>query len=280
MDCVTVLRGKKIILFGASRGIGFNIASHLLSKGSEVTISSGNEANLNAAQQELGKQFTFAKVSKIQADFNKPASLDTALNPLLKQGAFNAVVISSAVLGPSGDFTKTDLEYWRYTFDVNVFGPIFLVHYLLRHNLICKNGKIIFLSGGISGPDPYFISFSSSKHALNGFAYSLAYQLAKKDIWVNSILPGSYHTDMNKTRIARGLDNIGSDNYLLALSRVKEDETAKYHKLYSLMEWLCSPLSDGIYGRLISAQYDDWQNHAERLKDERDELYRIVRKKD
>lgn len=280
MDCSKALHGKKIILFGASRGIGFNIASHLLSKGSEVTISSGNEANLNTAQQELKKQFPSVKVSKIKADFNKPLSLETALRPLLGQGAFYAVIISSAVLGPSGDFTKTDLTCWGPTFDVNVFGPIVLLHYLLRHNLISKNGKIIFLSGGISGPDPYFISFSASKHALNGFAYSLAYQLAKKDIWVNSVLPGSYHTEMNKTRIARGLDNIGSDNYLLALSRLAEDEIEKYQKLHYLIEWLCSPLSDGIYGRLISAQYDDWQNHVERLKDERDELYKIVRKKD
>ena len=87
-----------------------------------------------------------------------------------------------------------------------------------------KNGKIIIISGGISSPDPYFSSFSSTKYALYGFFNSLAYQLSRENIWVNSILPGSYHTQMNKTRIERGPESIGHENFEIALSRVNEDE--------------------------------------------------------
>lgn len=273
---------KKIIIFGASRGIGFNIASHLITNGSDVTISSGNEENLNSALLDLKEKFPNSQnISKITVDFSQYTSLDESLSPLLDIGyVFDTIIISSAVLGPSGDFAETKFEDWLDTFDVNVFGCAKLIHFFLENNLIGKNGKIIIMSGGISSPDPYFISFSATKHALNGFAYSLSHQLCDKGIWINSVLPGSYHTKMNEIRIERGPKDIGKDNYELAISRINDDETEKYEKLYNLIDYLCSSSSNGIYGRLISAQYDNWQNNIERLKDQDDDLFKIIRKKD
>ena len=280
MDYGRGLSERNVIVFGASRGIGFNIASHLIAKGSNVSISSGNINNLNMAFDALKKQYPAAQnISKLRADLYSHSTLEAELAPLRQCDAFDAVVISSAVLGPSGDFAQTSIAQWVDTFHVNVFGPAALVHYFLQCELLRKNGKIIFISGGISGPDPHFISFSSTKHALNGFAYSLAHQLAEREIWANSVLPGSFHTQMNKTRIERGLENIGYDNFQLALSRINEDEADKYQKLYALMEFLCSAASDGIYARLISAQYDDWKNNVSRLKNKQDDLYTMIRKK-
>ncbi len=282
MDYGKELSNKKNIIFGASRGIGFNIASNLVLKGSDVIISSGNDGNLNIALSALKSAFPLAKnLAKIRVDLNSTQLLETDLSPLLELGyPFDSIIISSGILGPSGDFAKIDLSEWLNTFNINVFGSAKLIHYFLKNNLIRKNGKIIILSGGISGPDPYFISYSATKHALNGFAYSLSHQLSKQSIWINSVLPGSYNTAMNQNRIERGPENIGHDNFQLSLSRIGEDETLKYQKLNSLIEFLCSSGSNGIYGRLISAQYDDWQNNINRLKNEQDDLYRIMRTKD
>lgn len=278
MDYGSERREKRIAIFGASRGIGFNIASHLLEKGADLTITSGNADNIHAAFAELSARFPTAKLTEMVVDLENYTSLDQALSPLSEP--FNAIIISAAVLGPSGDFSETDFAEWVKPFNVNIFGAAKLVHYLLKQNLLRENGKIIILSGGISTPDPYFISFSATKHALNGFTYSLSYQLAEKNIWVNSVLPGSYHTRMNETRIARGPESIGQANYAVALSRIQEDDAAKYQKLNALIDFLCSHSANGVYGRLISAQHDDWQNNLERLKNENDELYKIIRKKD
>jgi 3-oxoacyl-[acyl-carrier protein] reductase len=281
MDYGAELRGKKIIVFGASRGIGFNIAVYLAGRGGEVVISSGNKTNLHASFMLLKKQRPSAQhLSHIRVDFSCQDSLEADLNVFKEQGQpFDVIIFSSGVLGPSGDFAQVDFAEWTDTFNINLFGPIKLIQYFLKNGLIRKNGRVICLSGGISGPDPYFIAYSATKHALNGFAYSLAYQLFKKEIWVNSILPGNYNTGMNQERIELGPEKIGQENYKISLARLNEDDGPKYEKLYALIEFLCAPAADGIYGRLISAQYDDWQNHVKRLKDERDELYKIVRKK-
>ena len=192
---------------------------------------------------------------------------------------FKALVFSSAILGPSGSFYNTNLFEWTKTFHVNSFAPAYIIQFFLQNNLLCKDSKIIILSGGISGPDPFFNSFSASKHALNGFIYSLSYELANKNIWVNSILPGSYHTRMNEQRIQRGPDNIGSENYKIALSRKYENDEIKYQKLNNLIEFLCSPSSNGIFARLISAQYDCWEDNVDRLKNKDNNLYKIIRTK-
>jgi short-subunit dehydrogenase len=278
MDYKEELSNKKVIVFGGSRGIGLNIASHLIAKNSDVCVSSGNEDNLNTALNDLKKKFPSAKnIYKIFIDLSEYGLLDAALSPLLKH-EFDSIIFCSAVLGPSGDFAKTDLVDWFNTFNVNIFGCAKIVHYFLKNNLIRKNGKIIVMSGGISMPDPYFISYSATKHALNGFIYSLSHQLAKKNIWVNSVLPGSFNTRMNEIRIERGAESIGIDNFKLSLSRINKDETKQYQKLHHLVEFLCSSISDSVYGRLISAQNDDWQNNIERLKNEKDDLYKIIRK--
>ena len=278
MDYSKDLIGKKIIIFGASRGIGFNIASSLLAKGADVIISSGNENNLNDALLRLKQKHPTKNVDKVIADLSNHETLDDALSPLLNQ-KFDAMILSAAVLGPSsGDFSKTDLEDFISAFNVNLFGNVKLVHFFLEKNLLHKNSKILIMSGGISSPDPYFIAYSSTKHALNGFAYSLSYQLSAREIWVNSILPGSYNTDINKTRIERGPESVGITNFRISLARANEDDTEKYQKLNQLIEFLCSSSSNGVYGRLISAQYDDWENNVERLKSDKDDLYKIIRK--
>lgn len=280
MDWGEELRGKKIIVFGASRGIGFNIAVYLAGRGVEVVISSGNTTNLQAAFTLLKKQCPSAHhLDRIRVDFGRQETLEADLNTLKEQGqSFDAIIISSGVLGPSGDFAQVDFAELTDTFNINLFGPIKLIQYFLKHGLIRKNSRVICLSGGISGPDPYFIAYSATKHALNGLAYSLAYQLFKYEIWVNSILPGNFNTGMNQDRIERGPEKVGQENYKISLARLHEDDGPKYEKLFALIEFFCAHAADGIYGRLISAQYDDWQNHVERLKDERDELYKIVRK--
>ena len=146
-------------------------------------------------------------------------------------------------------------------------------------HLINDNAKIIFISGGISAPDPYFTSFNASKHALNGFANSLSEQLYNNKIWVNSILPGSYNTKMNKIRIMRGPKQIGRENYKIALSRVNQNEEILYKNLNELIFFLCSDRSNEITGRTISAQYDNWKKNIKFIKNNNNNLYKIIREK-
>lgn len=272
-------KAKKIIILGGSRGIGLQVSKHLLRQGYDVVISSGKQKNLQSAIVALKTEIKSVKHPRsLLLDLSDVKTLNTQLETLNEfHGGFDGVILNAATLGPTGEFEKLRFDEWISAFNVNLFGHVKCLQFLLANSLLNRNSRIIAMSGGISAPDPRFTSFSSTKHALNGFCLSLAHELHTKEIWVNSILPGSFHTKMNEARIERGPDSIGQQNYELCKSRIFEKEEPKYQKLFNLIDWLCSKESEGVFGRLISAQYDDWINNSERLRDSGDTLFKIVR---
>ena len=147
-----------IVIFGASRGIGMQIASNLLKIKHNILISSGNKLNLDKAFEKLREQSSYKNnLQSILLDFEDHNSISKNLLPILKLNQmFNVLIFSSAVLGPSGCFSDVDIIDWKKTFNVNVFGPASVIQFFLKYNLLERNSKIIILSGGISSPDPFF----------------------------------------------------------------------------------------------------------------------------
>ena len=280
----TALRNKRILIIGSSRGMGLKIAQFLQKHSDEIIISSSNKKNIEIAYSNLIKlkntNLNIKKIHKLKIDIANFSSINQTSKKLKKIFIkIDVVIFSAASLGPSGKIENNNFSSWCKTFDTNIFGPVKMIQCLIKNKSFIDNSKIIFISGGISSPDPYFTSFNASKHALNGFTISLSEQLYQNNIWVNSILPGSYHTQMNKIRIKRGPKQIGERNFKIAKSRINQNESKLYDNLNRLIKFLCSNKSNKVTGRVISAQYDNWEDNIGKIKKSENELYKIVRKK-
>ena len=129
-------------------------------------------------------------------------------------------------------------------------------------------GKIVNISGGgATNPLPRISSYAASKAAVVRLTETLALELAADRIDVNAVAPGALNTRLVQQIIAAGPEKVGADFF--AKNKKWSEEGATPPELGAgLCVWLASDESDGVTGRLLSAQWDPWKDLAAR----RDEL--------
>jgi len=203
---------KRIALVtGANKGIGYETARQLASRGVTILLGAREEQRGKAAAAKL--QSEGLDVQFLRLDVNDQTTREAARRFIEdKFGRLDILVNNAAValdmnLKPS----EVDMQTLRKTFDTNFFGVISVTQALLP--LIRKSdaGRIVNVSSGLGSltqnSDPSWefypvklLAYNASKTALNAFTVMLAHELKDTAIKVNSADPGFTATDMNDHR--------------------------------------------------------------------------------
>jgi 3-oxoacyl-[acyl-carrier protein] reductase len=176
------LGGKRVLVTGASKGLGFAIAAELIREGANVAICARNEEEVLAAGRELGAGHAEA------ADVTDPdqvhAFVDHSAQAL---GGIDALVNNAGRAHPGGFETLSD-EDWTADLDVKLFALIRCCRAVLPHLRSAGGGRIVNI-GAVYGryPDPVFFGTSVNRAAGNSFTKTLALELAKDGILVNGV---------------------------------------------------------------------------------------------
>lgn len=191
-----ILKGKKALVTGASRGIGAAIAKGLAAEGADVAItyekSADRAAEVVRAIEALGRQTVAIKADSADAAAVQ-ASVDKAAAEL---GGLDILVNNAGILrvGDLKDLSLADIDA---ILDVNVRSPIVASKAALAH--LGKGGRIINIGSLFAERVPASVVgvYAGSKSALVAFTKGLARELGPKGITVNLLQPGSIDTDMN-----------------------------------------------------------------------------------
>jgi NAD(P)-dependent dehydrogenase (short-subunit alcohol dehydrogenase family) len=184
------LQNKKILITGASSGIGRATAIECSKMGAAVIITARNEERL----QETFSRLEGHGHKKIIADLTITNDIDTLvesidhLNGLVNNAGINKLL-------PPQFINENDLNM---IFRTNTIAPILLIQKLLKKKKIQKGASIVFTSSiaGIYGATPANSMYSSSKGAINGFMMNIALDLINKGIRCNSVNPGHIKTNI------------------------------------------------------------------------------------
>ena len=277
---VKALKGKNIIITGASRGLGVHIAKAMWESGASLLLVARSKDALNDIQKRLESESLPGQVVHIAvADLR----LATAIDKIIQKGRriwkrLDGVVNNAGILGPIGPVWENHWEAWEETLRVNLLAPVALCRACVVWMKESGQGKIINLSGGgATGPRPNFSAYAVAKTGIVRFTEILAEEVMDLNIQVNSIAPGALNTDMLEIVLKEDPENVGVKEYDSAL-RQRESGGTSPQRAAELCVFLASSASDGITGKLISAIWDPWESLQDHLSDlEQNDIYTLRR---
>jgi NAD(P)-dependent dehydrogenase (short-subunit alcohol dehydrogenase family) len=209
---VTRFAGRRAVVTGGLSGIGEAVAKRIAAEGGRVAIWDMQGA--------------------IKTDISNYDSVQAAMAETLKQlGGVDILVNSAGIAGPTATVVDLKIDDWHRTVAINLNGTFFTNRAVVPHMVAQNYGRIVNIAS-IAGKEgnPNASAYSASKAAVIGFTKSLAKELAKTAITVNSVTPAAVRTPI--------FDQIPQSHVDFMLSKIPMGRLGKVDEVASLVCWL------------------------------------------
>ncbi len=186
------LTGKVAVVTGSSRGLGLASARALVAEGCHVCISGrGDEALSGAALDLAASAVAPAEVLAVRADLSTEQGMRDVVEATLARFGGVDVLVNNVALARGGDVVTTTDADWQEAFDQTLF-PAIRASRLVVPSMRERGGGVIVIISSIFGREAGGrMTYNAVKAAEISLGKSLAQQLAKDNIRVNSVSPGS-----------------------------------------------------------------------------------------
>jgi NAD(P)-dependent dehydrogenase (short-subunit alcohol dehydrogenase family) len=247
----------KILIAGATSGIGRFLAERLLEAGHDVW---GFARSLEGALAHARYRAFACDVAEWEPVEQLAKTIATETERL------DAIVVCAALQGPIGPAMTLDPKTWSHAVRVNLDGTFHVLRAfaaLLRPEGGARAKILCFSGGGASKPRPNFSAYAASKTGVVRLVETLAEEWRESAIDINSIAPGTLATRMTEEILRNSAETAGQAE--IATARATLDAGPEnFERLGRLVDFLLSPESDEISGRLISAAWDPWEQFGEK----------------
>jgi hypothetical protein len=185
------LTGRRVLVTGASSGIGAATSRSIVGCGGSVAMLARRKDRLDELSEELGERAT-----AIPVDVTNLTALEAAIDEAARSlGGLDGVV---AVAGKSmfGGITTGTPQRWRELMDLNLIGPLATVRYAFGHFLPTGRRDVVVVgSAGAITAMPGVGIYGASKRGLRAACDSLRLELAPAGVNVSLIMPGMFATE-------------------------------------------------------------------------------------
>ena len=232
------LKNKKILITGATGGIGHSLVKKFYELGSSILATGTNENKLNKLQNE----FNGIKVKSFKLD--QHLEIEKFIDTCHTQLEGIDVLINNAGITLDNISIRLADENWKKVIDINLTSSFLMCKHVIKKMLKNKKGKIINITSIVAHTGNLGqANYAASKAGIIGFSKSLAIEYAKKNINVNCISPGFIKTEMT--------DKINEDFKKLLISKIPSGDLGKGEDVANCAAFLSSDMSDYITGETI-----------------------------
>lgn len=245
------LTGKRVVITGGSRGIGYACAQLFATEGCEVHIASSSQAALDAASTKL-KADTGAAVTSHCADLSRPEGIE-ALRALVTG---TDILVNNAGAIPGGGLADIDAQRWRESWNLKMFGYIDLTRIALAPMMERRAGVIVNVLG-IAGAAPRhdYICGSTANAGLMAFTKAVGGYSTERGVRVVGVNPGPTETErLVKLFQSRALTSLGdASRWPELLSNLPFGRPARADEMADLVVFLASARASYLSGLVIDA---------------------------
>lgn len=193
--------GKRVLITGGSRGLGFALAREFLNRGASVMLAARTESDLRRAKERLAEG---ERVQIYGGDLTEAAHLQGVIDETVRRfGGLDVLVNCAGIIqtGPLGDMTEED---FREIMEVNAFTPLRLT-LLAEPHLKRSRGRVLIVSSvGGKVAVPHLTPYSVSKFASAGVGQALRAELAREGVSVTTALPALMRTGSARQAQVKG----------------------------------------------------------------------------
>jgi NAD(P)-dependent dehydrogenase (short-subunit alcohol dehydrogenase family) len=274
------LENKNAIVTGGSLGLGQAIVREFVKEGASVLFCARGEAALDELQRDLARHVRpEQKISALPCDVTSAKEVAALFERFASEfGTLHALVNNAGIYGPKGPSENVDWHEWTRAMEINLYGTFLPCRAAIPLMKKTGHGKIINLSGGgATNPLPRLSAYAASKAAVVRLTETLAEELRDFHIDINAIAPGPLNTRLLDEVLEAGPEKVG-ETFFKKMRRQAEEGGVRLEKGARLCVYLASDASDGITGKLISAQWDPWENlHERRAEIATSDIYTLRR---
>jgi short-subunit dehydrogenase len=270
------LKGLRVLITGASSGIGRALAFELARKGAELTLASRRLESLMKVSEEIKSTFPEASHPLIvRCDVTRRQNVRRLVENSVRRFGGIDVMVNNAGIGVYGGAEFTTLEDFRAVMEVNFFGAVQCMQEVLPIMKKAKKGLIVNITSVAAKHGvPYLGAYGASKAALAVFSQSFRAELSESGVSLMIVYPGYTQTDFFKNEKKVGGARRPRGPYAsplkVAKAIVKALESGKRDLVLSL-EGKALALSQAAFPRLVDKAMD---RIAYRLK-ERQEVFHV-----
>ncbi len=197
---LTSLKGRSVVVTGASKGIGKGIARVFATQGAKVLVVARNADQAEACAKEIG-----GGASAFAADVTKLDQMQAMAQAAAERNGGIDVLCANAGVFPQAKIEDLSPEQWDEVLGCNLKGTFLSVKACLPYLKQAHGGRVV-ITSSITGPVtgfPGWTHYGASKAGQLGFLKTAAIELARYGITINAVMPGNIVTE--------GLEGLGAD---------------------------------------------------------------------
>ena len=195
------LTGKRALITGSSRGIGFALAKGLAGAGAELIINGRDTKALGAAAKALAEDG--AKVTALAFDVTNPESVNEAIEHAENEIGPIDILINNAGMQHRSPLEDFPADKFDQIIKTNVNSVFYVGQAVAKHMIARGEGKIINICSVMSTlARPGIAPYTTSKGAVANLTKGMATDWAKHGLNINGIAPGYFKTELNAALVA------------------------------------------------------------------------------
>jgi 3-oxoacyl-[acyl-carrier protein] reductase len=230
---------KKILITGASGGIGSSISNKFLKNKYEMILTSSSDNSLSKLKEKYGNNHHYYIL-----DFNNPDENNTILKKISEEHQDLNIIVNNAGITDDSLLLRMKTDQWNKVIQANLSSNFTIIKALLPNMIKNKSGNIIGISSVVAtSGNPGQSNYVAAKSGMIGFYKSIALEVASRNVNVNIVSPGFIISPMT--------DKLNDKQKNIILEKIPMKRFGEANEIADLVYFLSSDQSRYITGQNI-----------------------------